>query len=86
MIKIVVRQSIALMFSIVSMLAINSAHAKQTMCVFDLQGTSGDMFALMRDYAVAAQRWVQIFNYAPIRMNGLRPRILKQANVMLCSF
>lgn len=57
MIKIVVRQSIALMFSIVSMLAINSAHAKQTMCVFDLQGTSGDMFALMRDYAVAAQRW-----------------------------
>lgn len=57
MIKFIARQSIALIFAATSILAINSAHAKQTMCVYDMQGTSGDMFALMRDYALAAQRW-----------------------------
>lgn len=29
----------------------------QTLCVFDLSGTSGDYFAFMKDYALAAQKW-----------------------------
>ncbi|MFZ3192762.1 MAG: putative solute-binding protein [Moraxellaceae bacterium] len=32
-------------------------HAKQVMCVFDLLGTSGDVYAEMRDYALAARNW-----------------------------
>ncbi|MEC7118711.1 MAG: putative solute-binding protein [Pseudomonadota bacterium] len=31
--------------------------ASQTMCVFDLLGTSGEMYALMRDYALASRNW-----------------------------
>ncbi|MEC7118710.1 MAG: putative solute-binding protein [Pseudomonadota bacterium] len=31
--------------------------ANQSICVFDLLGTSGEMFALMRDYAINAKRW-----------------------------
>ena len=29
----------------------------QTLCVFNLSGTSGDYFAFMKDYALAAQKW-----------------------------
>lgn len=29
----------------------------QTLCVFDLSGASGDYFAFMKDYALAAQKW-----------------------------
>ena len=31
--------------------------AKQTVCVFDLVGTAGDVYALMKDYALAAKGW-----------------------------
>lgn len=34
-----------------------SAQAKQTVCVFDLVGKSGDVYALMRDYQLAAKNW-----------------------------
>ncbi|MDE2421437.1 MAG: hypothetical protein KGO49_09695 [Gammaproteobacteria bacterium] len=34
----------------------NSAQA-QTMCVFDLLGTQGDSYALMKDYALASKQW-----------------------------
>ncbi len=35
----------------------NTAQAKQTFCVFDLVGTAGDVYALMKDYALAAKGW-----------------------------
>jgi len=36
----------------------NSAQAQmQTMCVFDLLGTQGDSYALMKDYALASKQW-----------------------------
>lgn len=34
-----------------------TAQARQTVCVFDLLGTSGDVYAMMRDYALAANGW-----------------------------
>lgn len=35
----------------------STAQAKQTFCVFDLVGTAGDVYALMKDYALAAKGW-----------------------------
>lgn len=35
----------------------SAAHAKQTMCVFDLLGTGGDVYAMMKDYSLAAAKW-----------------------------
>ncbi|MCB1673198.1 MAG: hypothetical protein KDI00_00870, partial [Pseudomonadales bacterium] len=35
-----------------------AAHAaKQTVCVFDLLGTGGDVYAMMKDYSLAAAKW-----------------------------
>ena len=34
-----------------------AAEAKQKICVFDLLGTGGDVYALMKDYALAASKW-----------------------------
>ena len=34
-----------------------AAEAKQKMCVFDLLGTQGDVYALMKDYALMANKW-----------------------------
>lgn len=34
-----------------------AAQAKQTMCVFDIVGKSGDVYALMKDYQLAAKTW-----------------------------
>ena len=31
--------------------------AKQTMCVFDIVGKNGDVYALMKDYQLAAKGW-----------------------------
>ncbi len=31
--------------------------AKQVVCVFDLVGKNGDVFALMKDYQLAAKNW-----------------------------
>ena len=38
-------------------LTMNSAQAKQTFCVFDLVGTQGDVYALMKDYQLASKQW-----------------------------
>ena len=35
----------------------SAAHAKQTLCVFDLLGTGGDVYAMMKDYSLAAAKW-----------------------------
>lgn len=35
----------------------SAAHAKQTVCVFDLLGTGGDVYAMMKDYSLAAAKW-----------------------------
>jgi hypothetical protein len=41
-----------------TVLVASSAQAQtQTMCVFDLLGTQGDSYALMKDYALAAKEW-----------------------------
>ncbi|SPL72087.1 putative solute-binding protein [Acinetobacter stercoris] len=34
-----------------------AAQAKQTICVFDFVGKNGDVFALMKDYQLAAKNW-----------------------------
>ena len=33
------------------------AQAKQTICVFDIVGKSGDVYALMEDYPLAPKSW-----------------------------
>ncbi len=38
-------------------LSANTAQAAQTMCVFDLLGTAGDVYSLMKDYSLAAKGW-----------------------------
>lgn len=57
MTKGLVAHGAALLLAVATMSAMGNVHAKQTMCVFDLLGTSGEMFALMRDYALAARNW-----------------------------
>ena len=39
------------------MAAAGAAQAKQVFCVFDLVGKSGDVYALMKDYQLAAKNW-----------------------------
>lgn len=39
------------------MAAAGAAQAKQVVCVFDLVGKSGDVYALMKDYQLAAKNW-----------------------------
>lgn len=34
-----------------------SAEAKQKVCVFDLLGTQGDVYAMMKDYSLASKKW-----------------------------
>lgn len=34
-----------------------SAEAKQKVCVFDLLGTQGDVYAMMKDYSLASKAW-----------------------------
>ena len=38
-------------------LAATTIQAKQTICVFDLVGKSGDVYTLMKDYELAAKKW-----------------------------
>jgi hypothetical protein len=41
-----------------ALMSVGSATASaQTICVFDLGGASGEIFALMKDYALAAKQW-----------------------------
>lgn len=35
----------------------STVHAKQVVCVFDFVGKSGDVYALMKDYQLAAKSW-----------------------------
>lgn len=51
------KSSMALVFVAASVLSTHSAYAKQVVCVFDPLGASGEVFALMRDYALASKRW-----------------------------
>lgn len=39
------------------MTVVSVAQAKQVMCVFDLVGKNGDVYALMKDYQLAAKQW-----------------------------
>jgi len=39
------------------MTVVSTTQAKQVMCVFDLVGKNGDVFALMKDYQLAAKQW-----------------------------
>ncbi|NHB59432.1 hypothetical protein G9F32_15645 [Acinetobacter sp. 194] len=39
------------------MAATTFTQAKQVMCVFDLVGKNGDVYALMKDYQLAAKQW-----------------------------
>ena len=47
----------ALAFTAGLMTLTSVAQAKQVICVFDLVGKSGDVFALMKDYQLAAKSW-----------------------------
>ena len=38
-------------------LAMGSSAQAQTVCVFDLLGTAGESYAMMKDYALAAKQW-----------------------------
>lgn len=51
-------------------LTMNSAQAKQTFCVFDLVGTQGDVYALMKDYQLASKNGVQISSLKPTPMSA----------------
>lgn len=53
-----------------SAFAINTAQAKQTFCVFDLVGTQGDVYALMKDYQLASKNGVQISSLKPTPMSA----------------
>jgi hypothetical protein len=51
----------------------SAAHAKQTLCVFDLLGTGGDVYAMMKDYSLAAAKWgadVDLKPYTDERIAG----------------
>ncbi len=59
-----------LMAGVIAM-ASSQVQAKQTFCVFDLVGTAGDVYALMKDYALAAKGWgadVQLKAYTDERV------------------
>ena len=43
--------------SIALSMAMAGTAQAQTACVFDLAGTSGDTFTMMKDYALAAKGW-----------------------------
>lgn len=49
--------SLKLAFAATALFALQSTYAKQTFCVFDLVGTQGDVYALMKDYQLAAKQW-----------------------------
>lgn len=40
-----------------AMTALQNVNAKQTFCVFDLVGTQGDVYAMMKDYQLASKQW-----------------------------
>jgi hypothetical protein len=58
------------------------AHAKQTLCVFDLLGTGGDVYAMMKDYSLAAAKWGADVDLKPYTDERIVLKTLKQVNVM----
>ena len=51
------RSSIQLLLGLGLCTATSLVQAKQVVCVFDLVGKSGDVYALMKDYQLAAKNW-----------------------------
>ncbi|KAB1851776.1 hypothetical protein F4W09_16070 [Acinetobacter tandoii] len=51
------RSSIQLLIGLGLCTATSLVQAKQVVCVFDLVGKSGDVYALMKDYQLAAKNW-----------------------------
>lgn len=51
------RSSIQLLIVLGLCTATSLVQAKQVVCVFDLVGKSGDVYALMKDYQLAAKNW-----------------------------
>lgn len=51
------RSSIQLLIGLGLCAATSLVQAKQVVCVFDLVGKSGDVYALMKDYQLAAKNW-----------------------------
>lgn len=51
------RSSIQLLIGLGLCAATSLVQAKQVICVFDLVGKSGDVYALMKDYQLAAKNW-----------------------------
>ena len=51
------KNAIALMVGAGLSLMVGTVQAKQVLCVFDLVGKSGDVYALMKDYQLAAKGW-----------------------------
>lgn len=51
------RSSIQLSLGLGLCTATSLVQAKQVVCVFDLVGKSGDVYALMKDYQLAAKNW-----------------------------
>lgn len=50
-------KKIALAMAAASVFTLTQSAQAQTVCVFDLLGTAGDSYALMKDYALAAKGW-----------------------------
>lgn len=50
-------RSVAALALAAGMMISASAQAKQKICVFDLLGTQGDVYAMMKDYTLAAKGW-----------------------------
>lgn len=48
---------LAAIASIMALSSMSQATASQTICVFDPLGASGEIYAVMRDYALASKRW-----------------------------
>ncbi|EOR02137.1 hypothetical protein I593_03971 [Acinetobacter tandoii DSM 14970 = CIP 107469] len=51
------RSSIQLLIGLGLCAATSLVQARQVVCVFDLVGKSGDVYALMKDYQLAAKNW-----------------------------
>ena len=64
-------KKIALAMTAASVFTLSHTAQAQTVCVFDLLGTAGDTYTLMKDYALAAKGWgadVQLKAYTDERV------------------
>lgn len=50
-------KKIAVIATLITSCAATQLHASQSICVFDPLGSSGEIYAVMRDYALASKRW-----------------------------